>query len=123
MRAWADRSDLDWSDPDLRAVDLIRVPAMDAVVPAGSAYPGTVMSLAQADVPSASARARVSTEAGRTPGWQEYAGGAGASVALAHVGASADFNKSYAESGITAERAAQPARASLATATVAGGLR
>jgi transketolase len=39
---------LDWSDTDTRAVDLIRVLAMDAVEAAGSGHPGTAMSLAPA---------------------------------------------------------------------------
>jgi transketolase len=39
---------LDWSETDARAVDLIRVLAMDAVQQAGSGHPGTAMSLAPA---------------------------------------------------------------------------
>jgi transketolase len=39
---------LDWSASDERAVDLIRVLAMDAVQKAGSGHPGTAMSLAPA---------------------------------------------------------------------------
>jgi transketolase len=39
---------LDWSESDARAVDLIRVLAMDAVEQAGSGHPGTAMSLAPA---------------------------------------------------------------------------
>jgi transketolase len=39
---------LDWSKTDARAVDLIRVLAMDAVQQAGSGHPGTAMSLAPA---------------------------------------------------------------------------
>ena len=39
---------LDWSPIDARAVDLIRVLAMDAVQEAGSGHPGTAMSLAPA---------------------------------------------------------------------------
>ena len=39
---------LDWSGTDARAVDLIRVLAMDAVEQAGSGHPGTAMSLAPA---------------------------------------------------------------------------
>jgi transketolase len=42
------RAGLDWSDTDARAVDLIRVLAMDAVERAGSGHPGTAMSLAPA---------------------------------------------------------------------------
>jgi transketolase len=40
--------DLEWTDVDRRAVDLIRVLAMDAVEEAGSGHPGTAMSLAPA---------------------------------------------------------------------------
>jgi transketolase len=39
---------LDWSPADKRAVDLIRVLAMDAVQEAGNGHPGTAMSLAPA---------------------------------------------------------------------------
>src|SRR5262249_39392024 len=39
---------LDWSAADERAVDLIRVLAMDAVQEAGNGHPGTAMSLAPA---------------------------------------------------------------------------
>jgi transketolase len=41
-------STLDWSDVDRRAVDTIRVLAMDAVENAGNGHPGTAMSLAPA---------------------------------------------------------------------------
>src|SRR5713226_8437274 len=41
-------TDLDWTRTDERAVDLIRVLAMDAVQKAGSGHPGTAMSLAPA---------------------------------------------------------------------------
>jgi transketolase len=40
--------DLQWTDTDARAVDLVRVLAMDAVQRAGSGHPGTAMSLAPA---------------------------------------------------------------------------
>jgi transketolase len=43
-----DWSPADWSPTDARAVDLIRVLAMDAVQKAGSGHPGTAMSLAPA---------------------------------------------------------------------------
>ena len=41
-------SKLDWSDLDRRAVDTVRVLAMDAVEKAGNGHPGTAMSLAPA---------------------------------------------------------------------------
>jgi transketolase len=42
------QSDFEWSAADARAVDLVRVLAMDAVQQAGSGHPGTAMSLAPA---------------------------------------------------------------------------
>jgi len=42
------QANLDWTATDERAVDLIRVLAMDAVQKAGSGHPGTAMSLAPA---------------------------------------------------------------------------
>jgi len=48
LRAAADGPAVDWSETDRRAVDLIRVLAMDAVEQAGSGHPGTAMSLAPA---------------------------------------------------------------------------
>ena len=39
---------LEWTATDERAVDLIRVLAMDSVQKAGSGHPGTAMSLAPA---------------------------------------------------------------------------
>jgi transketolase len=42
------KSDLEWTATDERAVDLIRVLAMDSVQKAGSGHPGTAMSLAPA---------------------------------------------------------------------------
>ncbi|HEX4399174.1 MAG TPA: transketolase [Trebonia sp.] len=44
----ASNDTLDWSDTDKRAVDLVRVLAMDAVQKSGSGHPGTAMSLAPA---------------------------------------------------------------------------
>src|SRR5262249_4697875 len=41
-------TNLSWSDLDRRAVDTIRVLAMDAVEKAGNGHPGTAMSLAPA---------------------------------------------------------------------------
>jgi transketolase len=42
------QTSLEWTETDARAVDLIRVLAMDAVQQAGSGHPGTAMSLAPA---------------------------------------------------------------------------
>ncbi|HWH01448.1 MAG TPA: transketolase [Pilimelia sp.] len=44
----ADSTELAWSDLDARAVDTVRVLAMDAVQRAGNGHPGTAMSLAPA---------------------------------------------------------------------------
>ena len=44
----SNQSELDWTATDARAVDLIRVLAMDSVQKAGSGHPGTAMSLAPA---------------------------------------------------------------------------
>ena len=44
----SNQPNLDWTATDARAVDLIRVLAMDAVQKAGSGHPGTAMSLAPA---------------------------------------------------------------------------
>jgi transketolase len=95
---------------DERAVDLIRVRAMDAVQKAGSRHPGTAMSLAPA------VRARVSVEAGITEPWRLFVGDAGASIGVDHFGASAAYQRIYREFGITAERVAAAARDSLARA-------
>jgi transketolase len=62
----------------------------------------------------AAVRARVSIEAGIALGWREYVGDAGASISLEHFGASADYKKLYEAFGLTAARAAEAARASLA---------
>ena len=42
----SNQSKLDWTAADARAVDLIRLLAMDAVQKAGTGHPGTAMSLA-----------------------------------------------------------------------------
>ncbi|HXO23863.1 MAG TPA: transketolase, partial [Streptosporangiaceae bacterium] len=42
----SNESQLDWTTTDERAVDLIRVLAMDSVQKVGSGHPGTAMSLA-----------------------------------------------------------------------------
>ena len=43
-----DHTGLDWTELDQRAVDTVRVLAMDAVEKAGNGHPGTAMSLAPA---------------------------------------------------------------------------
>ena len=55
-------------------------------------------------------RARVSVEAGVTFGWREYVGDLGDSVGVDHFGASAAYQRLYAEFGLTSERVAAVAR-------------
>ena len=74
-------------------------------------------------LPSA-VRARVSVEAGIALGWRDLVGDAGRSISLDHFGASADYERLYAEFGITADAVVAAARASLADAaagTTPGG--
>jgi transketolase len=91
-------STFEWTGTDRRAVDLIRVLAMDATQQAGSGHPGT---------------AGVSVEAGIAQGWREFTGDAGECVSLEHFGASADYQTLYSEFGFTEERVAA-ARSSIA---------
>jgi transketolase len=70
----------------------------------------------QEDVLPAAVRARVSVEAGVTAPWKGIVGDAGESVGVDHFGASASYMKLYEEFGLTAERVAEAARASLAKA-------
>ena len=67
-------------------------------------------------LPSA-VRARVSVEAGIALGWRDLVGDAGRSISLDHFGASADYERLYAEFGITADAVVAAARASLADAS------
>jgi transketolase len=68
----------------------------------------------QQEVLPAAIRARVCVEAGIALGWRAFAGDLGECVSLEHFGASAAYQTLYAEFGITAERVAEAARASLA---------
>jgi transketolase len=63
-----------------------------------------------------SVRARVSVEAGIGLGWRGFVGDAGEMISLEHFGASAAYERLYSEFGITPERVAQAARASLSRA-------
>lgn len=71
-----------------------------------SAYKQTVL-------PS-SIRARVAVEAGIALGWHEFVGENGEVVGLEHFGASAPYKTLYEQFGLTAERVAAAAKASLA---------
>ena len=62
----------------------------------------------------AGVRARVSVEAALALGWRELVGDAGRCVSLEHFGASADYERLYAEFGLTPEAVVEAAQASLA---------
>ena len=66
-------------------------------------------------------RARVSVEAGATLGWWRYVGDAGECVGIDHFGASASYHVLYEQFGLTAERVAAAARASISKAGVIKG--
>jgi transketolase len=63
-----------------------------------------------------SIKARVSVEAAVGQGWREIVGDAGRIISLEHFGASADYERLFAEFGITAEAVAQAAQDSIAAA-------
>ncbi|HEX9033023.1 MAG TPA: transketolase [Streptosporangiaceae bacterium] len=65
-------------------------------------------------------RARVAVEAGIGLGWHAIVGDSGEIISLEHFGASAAYEKLYAEFGITPERVAEAARRSLSRAAQAG---
>ena len=60
-----------------------------------------------------SVKARVSIEAGVTTGWQKYVGLYGVTIGIDHFGASAPFEKLYAEFGLTAEHVITAAKSLL----------
>jgi transketolase len=62
-------------------------------------------------------RARVSVEAGVTFGWRQYVGDLGEPVGVDHFGASASYQRLYAEFGLTSERVAAVARTALERAS------
>jgi transketolase len=59
-------------------------------------------------------KARVAVEAGIALGWREFVGDEGEVVSLEHFGASAPYKTLYEQFGLTGERVAAAARASLA---------
>ena len=75
----------------------------------------------QEEVLPARVRARVSVEAGVALGWRGFVGDAGECVSLEHFGASADYQVLFEKFGLTAERVAEAARASLARVAQPGG--
>jgi transketolase len=54
-------------------------------------------------------------------GWRGFVGDAGECVSLEHFGASADYQVLFEKFGLTAERVAEAARASLARVAQPGG--
>jgi transketolase len=93
------------------ATRVVSVPCREWFDEQDDAYRETVL--------PAAVRARVSVEAGVALGWRDLVGDAGVCIALDHFGASADYERLYAEFGITTEATVAAAKASLADA--AGG--
>ncbi|MDA0632933.1 transketolase [Nonomuraea sp. MCN248] len=85
---------------------VVSMPCVEWFKGQDSAYKQTVL-------PS-SIRARVAVEAGIALGWHEFVGECGEVVSLEHFGASAPYKTLYEQFGLTAERVAAAARASLA---------
>ncbi|MGI5272179.1 transketolase [Nonomuraea sp. CA-218870] len=85
---------------------VVSMPCVEWFKGQDSAYRQTVL-------PS-SIRARVAVEAGIALGWHEFVGECGEVVSLEHFGASAPYKTLYEQFGLTAERVAAAARASLA---------
>ncbi|WP_231618792.1 transketolase [Nonomuraea sp. SBT364] len=85
---------------------VVSMPCVEWFKGQDSAYRQTVL-------PS-SIRARVAVEAGIALGWHEFVGECGEVVSLEHFGASAPYKTLYEQFGLTAERVAAAAKASLA---------
>ncbi|WP_371779000.1 transketolase [Streptosporangium subroseum] len=85
---------------------VVSMPCVEWFQAQDSAYKQTVL-------PSA-VRARVAVEAGIALGWREFVGDDGEVVSLEHFGASAPYKTLYEQFGLTAERVAAAAKASLA---------
>ncbi|MEO3870738.1 transketolase [Nonomuraea sp. B12E4] len=85
---------------------VVSMPCVEWFKGQDSAYRQTVL-------PS-SIRARVAVEAGISLGWHEFVGECGEVVGLEHFGASAPYRTLYEQFGLTAERVAAAAKASLA---------
>ncbi|MBB2915214.1 transketolase [Streptosporangium becharense] len=85
---------------------VVSMPCVEWFRAQDSAYKQTVL-------PSA-VRARVAVEAGIALGWREFVGDEGEVVSLEHFGASAPYKTLYEQFGLTAERVAAAAKASLA---------
>ncbi|WP_344920869.1 transketolase [Streptosporangium oxazolinicum] len=88
------------------ATRVVSMPCVEWFQAQDAAYRQTV-------VPT-SVRARVAVEAGISLGWREFVGDEGVVVGLEHFGASAPYKTLYEQFGLTAERVAAAAKASLA---------
>ncbi len=89
------------------------IPARVVSMPCVEWFKGQDSAYRQTVLPS-SIRARVAVEAGIALGWHEFVGECGEVVSLEHFGASAPYRTLYEQFGLTAERVAAAARASLA---------
>ncbi len=85
---------------------VVSMPCVEWFQAQDSAYRQTVLPPA--------VRARVAVEAGIALGWREFVGDEGEVVSLEHFGASAPYKTLYEQFGLTAERVAAAAKASLA---------
>jgi len=75
----------------------------------------------QQEVLPSAVRARVSIEAGIAMGWRDLVGEAGECLSIEHFGASASYTVLYEQFGLTAERAAAAAHASMSRAGMETG--
>lgn len=85
---------------------VVSMPSVEWFQGQDSAYRQTVLPPA--------VKARVAVEAGIALGWREFVGEQGEVVSLEHFGASAPYKTLYEQFGLTAERVAAAAKASLA---------
>jgi transketolase len=85
---------------------VVSMPCVEWFTGQDSAYRQTVLPPA--------VKARVAVEAGIALGWREFVGEAGEVVGIEHFGASAPYKTLYEQFGLTAERVAAAAKASLA---------
>lgn len=89
------------------------IPTRVVSMPCVEWFNGQETAYKQTVLPS-SIRARVAVEAGIALGWHEYVGECGEVVSLEHFGASAPYKTLYEQFGLTADRVAAAAKASLA---------
>ncbi|WP_240777369.1 transketolase [Nonomuraea basaltis] len=89
------------------------IPTRVVSMPCVEWFNGQEIAYRQTVLPSA-IRARVAVEAGIALGWHQFVGECGEVVSLEHFGASAPYRTLYEQFGLTAERVAAAAKASLA---------